>query len=288
MAGPVIDRYARRRELHRAALPAGINGGFPHRGLQARVVVTGDELHAVKAAAHEGLQELPPAGTVFARSEIDAKHRSLTLIVHPDHNHQGHANDSSPFTDFREDGIEPYVPVGFTERAGAECSHVFVEGLGHARNHGLVHAVNPDGVHQIIHFARANTLHVRLGEDVDQRAICPPPRFQQAGQKRASPKFGDLEVESPCRRVELSGTTAVPNVGALSVCALVPLSSNGLGQLRLNDRLRQALHGFSQELDARVRVGRAEQIEQCNAEVSAISVYPPDVICGRETSSGNP
>ena len=164
--------------LPRGPLQDGLDGA-----LQAPVGVAGYKLYLREASGCQGAQKRRPEGAIFAGTHIEAQDLSFAgSCLYPygyDHRCGGHP---AILAALDVSGVDPDVGIGTFERSVTEAFDLLVELLAQLGDPALGDALHPQGLHQLVHLAGGDAVHVRFLNDRCQGPLGLPTRLQERGE----------------------------------------------------------------------------------------------------------
>jgi hypothetical protein len=120
---------------------------------------------------------------------------------------------------------------------------------------------DPQRLDQVIHTARRDALHIRLGDHRVQGLIDPPARLEQTREERPRPQLGDLQLHVP----GLGGQQPRPVPVALRgsrLAALVALGADRLGRFGLDQLPEDQTDRLADQVDPLPRPEHLQQLGQ--------------------------
>ena len=142
--------------------------------------IRGHKAHALQAATHQIPQELGPEGLTLASSNGHSQDLTIAVIVEAVGHHDGIGDHQVILPDFHVLGVEPEIRVSLCQGAVSEGIHLLVEGLANAADLALRDPLNPERLYEILDLAGADTLYVRLLNNVQQGLLRATTRLQEA------------------------------------------------------------------------------------------------------------
>src|ERR671910_341514 len=237
-------------EMNPAPLPGGSYQDRRNRALQAPVSVAGNQPHPTEPSGDQRTQEGAPECSILARAHIEAQNLPLaTLPVHPngyDHRHRGHV---SVLAGFDVGGVDPDVGVSAFELSVTEALHLPIQFLTKFRYPTLGDAAHPQRLHQLIHLAGGDTMHVGFLNDRCQCPLGLPTRLQKRGEVAGVANPGHLQLHRPYPGVPVS----LPVTVALSRARRAALMTPG-SYVMLDLHLHECLGEYPNALLEEIRV----------------------------------
>jgi site-specific DNA recombinase len=255
--------------MHPTALPTRPLQDGGDRAGEALMRVADHQLHAGQAPGEERPEEAVPEGTVLARPHVEAQHLPLARQPHargdPVASAPSRHRDDPPLGPYlHEGGVQPDIRVRPLQPPVAEALHHRVQFLAEPAHLTLGDARHPQGLHQRVHPAGRNALHIRLLDHRRQRPLGAGARFQQRGEVAAIPHARHPQRETPYARVPGAVPVAVALPGPRRRPRMPPSAQMRL-DFRLHQRLAHHRQCFPEEVHIRLCRRLAKQVQQCHA-----------------------
>ena len=238
-------------EMDPAALPGAALKHAAHGFGQADVGIGDHQPHAREAALFEATEELTPEGLAFAVAHLEPQQLTAAVTV------DAHGHDNGPGADLqrfaeasvqvRRVEIEVRVAAAI-QRALQERLDLCIEPLANAAHLRARDAcLRADGGHQGVDLARRDALDPGFHDHRVERLIDTAPGLENRREERPRAEFGDCERDVAHLGGQGAGATAVAVAEPL-VGALVAISAEHGGNLKLNQLLQAVAHQFRDEL----------------------------------------
>lgn len=172
--------------------------------------VAGDERDPREASGHQAAEEAEPRGAVLSGDHLQTEDLAVAVAVDAGRDQRGGLDDPPALADLEREGIGLHEAVRPTiQRPRAEGADALIQAPGELADLGLGHPADAKGCDQLVDPAGRDAEHVRLGDDLRERALAAPARLEQPVRKvRILAQLGDAQVDRP--KASVPAPVAVP------------------------------------------------------------------------------
>src|SRR5947209_1782926 len=204
-------------------------------------------IHQLRHPLESSPEEGEPERTGLTGTHIERQHFPLATGVHPNGDHQGHADHPAILSHLGERGIKPDVRVGPLEPSIPKALYLGIKTLTEPGDLALADPGHPECLYEIVYASGADAMHIRFLHNSNQCLFRSLAWLQQAREVAVVPHPRNREFDRPHPRVPRALPAPVAMPSPLT-SPFISLSTQVLAHLQFHDLLGEQAHAVAQKL----------------------------------------